>query len=157
MNKAELREKIKSLVRASYLEIKGGKNLMINKFPTLEDVLTDLMTDQYNLFIKDILWVAPKPTTFRINFINGQFIFLTHSERSWMAQIEGKKYYLLNLPEEQNAIEAISRILRYGNPENTNNVVQSSSSGGNNSTISLDSIPAEELPPTEEVPPAEEL
>jgi len=28
-----------------------------------------------------------------------------------------KKYYLLNLPEEQRAAEAISRILRYGVPE----------------------------------------
>jgi len=157
MNKAELREKIKSLARSSYLEIRGGKNLIINKFPTLEDILTDLMTDQYNLFIKDILWVAPKPTTFRVNFINGQFIFLTHSERSWMAQLKGKKYYLLNLPEEQNAIEAISRILRYGNPETTNNVVQSQSNKISNSSSPLDSIPAEEIPPIEEVPPAEEL
>ena len=34
--------------------------------------------------------------------------------RSWIAQIEGKKYYLLNLPEEERAVEAIARILRYG-------------------------------------------
>ena len=38
-------------------------------------------------------------------------------ERSWIAQVEGKKYYLLNLPEEQKAAEAIARILRYGAPE----------------------------------------
>ena len=36
--------------------------------------------------------------------------------RSWIAQIEGKKYYLLNLPEEERAVEAIARILRYGKP-----------------------------------------
>ena len=36
--------------------------------------------------------------------------------RSWVAQIEGKKYYLLNLPEEERAVEAIARILRYGAP-----------------------------------------
>ena len=28
--------------------------------------------------------------------------------------MEGKKYYLLNLPEEERAAEAIARILRYG-------------------------------------------
>ena len=28
-----------------------------------------------------------------------------------------KKYYLLNLPDEQRAAEAIARILRYGAPE----------------------------------------
>jgi hypothetical protein len=38
--------------------------------------------------------------------------------RSWIAQVEGKKYYLLNLPEEERAVEAIARILRYGAPEN---------------------------------------
>ena len=37
--------------------------------------------------------------------------------RSWIAQVEGKKYYLLNLPEEQRAVEGIARILRYGAPE----------------------------------------
>ena len=36
--------------------------------------------------------------------------------RSWIAQVEGKKYYLLNLPEEERAVEAIARILRYGAP-----------------------------------------
>ena len=36
--------------------------------------------------------------------------------RSWIAQVEGKKYYLLNLPEEERAVEAIARILRYGIP-----------------------------------------
>ena len=36
--------------------------------------------------------------------------------RSWIAQVEGKKYYLLNLPEEERAVEAIARILRYGVP-----------------------------------------
>ena len=40
-----------------------------------------------------------------------------YGKRSWIAQVEGKKYYLLNLPEEERAAEAISRILRYGAKE----------------------------------------
>jgi hypothetical protein len=39
---------------------------------------------------------------------------LTYSPRSWVAQIEGKKYYLLNLNEEEAATEALARILAYG-------------------------------------------
>jgi hypothetical protein len=35
-------------------------------------------------------------------------------DRSWIAQVEGKKYYLLNLPEEENCAQAIARILRFG-------------------------------------------
>jgi hypothetical protein len=35
-------------------------------------------------------------------------------ERSWIAQVEGKKYYLLNLPEEERATQSIANMLRYG-------------------------------------------
>ena len=45
--------------------------------------------------------------TFLTNFKS--LVLVIHSQL-----IEGKKYYLLNLPEEQRAAEAISRILRYG-------------------------------------------
>ena len=37
-------------------------------------------------------------------------------QRSWVAQVEGKKYYLLNLPEEENCVQHIARVLRYGVP-----------------------------------------
>ena len=39
---------------------------------------------------------------------------LVYSPRSWVAQVEGKKYYLLNLNEEESATEAIARMLAYG-------------------------------------------
>ncbi len=32
----------------------------------------------------------------------------------WIAQVEGKKYYLLNLSEEEQAAQAIARMLAYG-------------------------------------------
>jgi hypothetical protein len=35
-----------------------------------------------------------------------------------MAEVEGKKYYLLNLGEEEMAMSAIARILRYGKAVN---------------------------------------
>ena len=47
---------------------------------------------------------------------NDENFYLIWMGRSWIAQIEGKKYYLLNLPEEERAVEAIARILRYGAP-----------------------------------------
>ena len=39
---------------------------------------------------------------------------LAYTPRSWVAQVEGKKYYLLNLDEEEFAALAIARILQYG-------------------------------------------
>tara|TARA_B110000879_G_scaffold56274_1_gene79403 strand:+ start:152 stop:421 length:270 start_codon:yes stop_codon:yes gene_type:complete len=56
----------------------------------------------------------PKPTTFRIVLLNGESFLLTYGKRSWVATISGKKYYLLNLDEEEYACQAISRILQYG-------------------------------------------
>jgi len=81
------------------------------KFPTLSDTIVKLLTDQYDLFIKDIEWVAPRPTTFRIILANDQVFYLIFTDRTWIGKVEGKKYYLLNLSEEQNCIEAIARIL----------------------------------------------
>jgi hypothetical protein len=72
------------------------------------------MTHEFDSFLEGIDWVAPRPTTFRINLLNGQNFLLSFSKRSWIAQIEGKKYYLLNLDEEEYAALAISRILQYG-------------------------------------------
>jgi len=84
------------------------------KFPELKKILIDLLTNEFDKFLSSIDWVAPRPTTFRINLKNNQEFYIMFGKRSWIAQVEGKKYYLLNLPEEERAAEAISRILRYG-------------------------------------------
>ena len=124
MTRDELKEKIKILVKQVYkpdtlqaqdtVSLDAPKFPVLQKFPTLKQVIVDLLTDQYEIFITDIQWVAPKPTTFRIVLGNGEPFMLTYSPRSWVAQIEGKKYYLLNLSEEESATEAIARVLSYG-------------------------------------------
>ena len=119
MTKAELREKIRSLV----LQVRGEQSKAdeaaiaydeLTKFPELKDIIVSLMTHEFDSFLEGIDWVAPRPTTFRINLLNGQNFLLSFSKRSWIAQVEGKKYYLLNLDEEEYAALAISRILQYG-------------------------------------------
>lgn len=127
MTKNDLKEKIKVLVQQVYkpktltaqdtISLDAPKFPVLEKFPSLKEVIINLLTDQYELFITDIQWVAPKPTTFRIVLGNGEPFMLTYSPRSWVAQIEGKKYYLLNLSEEESATEAIARILAYGMTE----------------------------------------
>lgn len=128
MKKSELRDKIKSLVQQTYkaktIDLdKGGevtldaeKFPVLAKFPKLKEVIVDLLTDQYEVFMKTIEWVAPRPTTFRIVLGNDENFMLIYTERSWIAQVEGKKYYLLNLGEEEQAAESISRLLAYGAP-----------------------------------------
>ena len=86
----------------------------LTKFPELKKVIVDLLTAEYDSFLASIDWVAPRPTTFRINLKNDQNFYLIYGKRSWIAQVEGKKYYLLNLPEEERAAESIANMLRYG-------------------------------------------
>lgn len=121
MNKEELKSKIKPLIKDvikskinNTIDSKASEYDELTKFPELKEVLIDLLTLDYNVFLSSIDWVSPRPTTFKINLKNNQNFFLMFGKRSWIAQVEGKKYYLLNLPEEERAAEAISRILRYG-------------------------------------------
>ena len=119
MTKAELRKKIRAIIPVVYkAQIKSDTSAVefdeLTKFPELKTVIVDLLTSDFDSFLSSIDWVAPKPTTFRINLKNGEEFYLTYSKRSFIAQVEGKKYYLLNLPEEQRAVQAIARILRYG-------------------------------------------
>ena len=121
MTSAELREKIRLLVPTVVGNKKQAEEAAVEydeltKFPELKAVIVDLLTHEFDNFIASIDWVAPKPTTFRINLKNGQDFYLIYSRTSWIAQVEGKKYYLLNLPEEERACESIARILRYGAP-----------------------------------------
>jgi len=46
--------------------------------------------------------------------LNGQNFLLMFTDRSWIAQVQGKKYYLLNLDEEERCALAINRLLRVG-------------------------------------------
>lgn len=128
MKKSELRDKIKTLVQQVYktksVDLDNGEEItldadkfpVLTKFPKLKDVIIDLLTDQYEVFMTAIEWVAPRPTTFRIVLGNNENFLLIYTERSWIAQVEGKKYYLLNLSEEEMAAESISRLLAYGAP-----------------------------------------
>jgi hypothetical protein len=121
MTKQELRDKIKVLVKTVYrdrvsIEQAAVEYDELTKFPELKDVIVSLLGPQFDLFVASIDWVAPKPTTFRINLKNNENFYLVYTPRTFIAEIEGKKYYLLNLNEHENAENAIARILRYGAP-----------------------------------------
>jgi len=119
MTKAELREKIRALAFTVVGERSKADDAAeaydeLTKFPELKEIIVNLMTHEFDSFLERIDWVSPKPTTFRIVLLNGESFLLTYGPRSWIATIAGKKYYLLNLDEEQYACQAISRILQYG-------------------------------------------
>ena len=119
MTKAELRDKIKTLAVTVMAEKAKTDDAALAydelvKFPALKDIIVDLMTDQFDSFLESVDWVAPRPTTFRINLLNGENFLLMFTDRSWIGQVQGKKYYLLNLDEEERCALAINRLLRVG-------------------------------------------
>tara|TARA_B100000900_G_scaffold359455_1_gene330938 strand:+ start:1325 stop:1843 length:519 start_codon:yes stop_codon:yes gene_type:complete len=130
MQKSKFIAKIKDLAKVVYAEksnpLADAKEIedivtkfpVINKFPPLKAVMDDLFDFQYEPFVKDIQWVAPRPTTFRVMLVNGADFYLIYQGESagkgiFIAQVAGKKYFLESLPEEQQASEAIARLLRY--------------------------------------------
>jgi hypothetical protein len=127
MTKDELKDKVKIFVKQIYkpkiltgqnsVSLDSSKFPVLDKFPLLKKTIVDLLSDQFEIFVKEIQWIAPKPTTFRIVLANDENFTLIYSPRSWVAKIEGKKYYLLNLGEEEQATESISRLLSYGKPQ----------------------------------------
>ena len=119
MTREELIQKIKSIAPQALASVNKAEASAVEydeltSFPALKDVIVDLLTSDYGKFIDSIDWVAPKPTTFRVVFLNNEFIYLIYHTRSWIAEVSGKKYYLLNLPEMESATKAIARLLRNG-------------------------------------------
>ena len=119
MTANELREKIRVLAKQVYKDVIKADDAAlaypeIQKFPPLKDIIVNLLTDEFDSFIESVDWVAPRPTTFRINLLNGENFLLMYTIKSWIGQVQGKKYYLLNLDEEERCALAINRLLRVG-------------------------------------------
>ena len=119
MTTSELKEKIKVLVKKVYSDKNKSDDAAVAydelvKFPELKAVITDLLTADFDKFLESVDWIAPRPSSFRVNLLNGENFVLIFDTRSWIAKVEGKKYYLLNLDEEEMAAKAIGRILSYG-------------------------------------------
>jgi len=156
MTRDQLKNRIRGLVKQVYTVNKitpeeAAEYDELTKFPELKKVIVDLLTNEYDNFLDSIDWVSPRPTTFRINLKNGQDFYLIYGKRSWVAQVEGKKYYLLNLPEEERAAQAIARILRYGTKEEE--TAEGEAELGTEPTPPAEEAPAE-TPPAEETPEA---
>ena len=148
MTREELVNRLKALTKQVYSNVtvtpeEAVQYDELTKFPELKKVIVDLLTPEYDSFVASIDWVAPRPTTFRINLQNDQNFYLIYGKRSWIAQVEGKKYYLLNLPEEERAAQSIANILRYGSKAE-----EGAADGGDLET----ELPGTETPPTEETP-----
>lgn len=132
--------------------LETGMDEILNKFPKVREILVGLLTNEFKTFIKDIYWVAPKPSTFKLILNNNQYFFLTWYKITFIVQVSGKKYYLANVGEEENAIKAINDLLKMGNPKD-NKPPSSPTSKPNDINPTppkgdsiFDNIPPEEIP-----------
>jgi len=92
---------------------------ILKKYHGLKELMSELMTEDFEEFVDGIFVMAPKPTTFKVMLHNGQYFFLTYLGPAYEAQIAGKKYYLKGIGEKERCMMAISRLLRFGTPLKT--------------------------------------
>ena len=90
--------------------LEDATDTMLEKFPTLKMTLIKLMTEDFKEFVDTIDWVSPKPTTFRVNLLNGQDFTLKWTGNNFQAQILGKKYMLGKINEFQQALDKLARL-----------------------------------------------
>ena len=171
MAKKELEDKIRSLVKQTLtdkfvkktddvlqtqdVEVEVETFPLLTQFPTLKEVIVKLLTKQYSDFINDIWWVAPRPTTFKIILQNEQYFYLIYGKRSWIAKVSGKKYYLNNINEEQNAARAIADLLMFNPAVAKEEITGEIPTGGETPADETSGTPTEETPPAEETPTEE--
>ena len=87
---------------------------ILAKFPTLKKTLVHLMTPDFEEFIEKVGWMAPKPSTFKVEFKNGQDFQLKWLGKGFEATVEGKRYFLNNVSEYQQCLDKIGHMLASG-------------------------------------------
>lgn len=112
---------LKQLIFESYVEVireqnavlPTGSEQIISKFPTLRKNLENLLTKDYNSFVKEIKYTAPKPTTFTVVLVNGQMFYLKWIGKGFESQIGGKKYFLGRVDQFQQALDKLNELLKH--------------------------------------------
>lgn len=87
---------------------------LLAKFPTLKKALVHLLTPDFEEFVEKVGWMSPKPSTFKVEFKNGQDIQLKWMGKGFQATVEGKRYFLNNVSEYQQCLDKIGHMLAAG-------------------------------------------
>jgi len=114
------KKELKELLEEAFYEVLSEQELptasqeILGKFPTLKRQLVSLLSNQYDEFVDEVKWIAPKPSTFQIVLNNGEKFFLKWNGAGFEAQIAGKKYALNYIHEFQQALDKLNEILKSG-------------------------------------------
>jgi len=84
----------------------------IYRFPGLKKTFEDLMSPAFGRYVADVSLVAPKPTTFNVELINGQdFIIYYIGKGVFTVKVSGRRYHPVNIGELERASQAIADLL----------------------------------------------
>ena len=119
MNKQLLLEKYikvavkKALKEQEEQQRKAEKAMyMVYRFPGLKKVMEELMSPAFGRYVNGINIVAPKPTTFRVDLINGQDFSIKYLGRgNFSVKVAGRKYNPINIGELERASQGIADLL----------------------------------------------
>jgi len=119
MNKQLLLEKYikvavkKALQEQEEQQRKAEKAMyMVYRFPGLKKVMEDLMSPAFGRYVNGINIVAPKPTTFKVDLINGQDFSIKYlGKGNFDIKVSGKKYNPINIGELERASQSIANLL----------------------------------------------
>ena len=114
------RKNIRDLLKEAFYEVLSEQELktasqeILGKFPTLKRQLVALLSEEFEEFIDEVKWIAPKPSTFQVVLQNGEKFFLKWNGAGFEAQIAGKQYALNYVSEFQQALDKLNELLKSG-------------------------------------------
>jgi hypothetical protein len=127
---------------------------ILQKYPSLNKTLVDLMTEDFRDYISGIYVMAPKPTIFKVVLHNNRVFYLTFMGKTYEAKVSGKKYYLARISELEMATLSIADLLTLGTPpqaEGPTEELASTPEETDPNEPSAAETPAEEEVPEEEL------
>ena len=165
MNKKLLLEKyIKVAVRKALQEEEARQKkatramYLVYRFPGLKKVMEDLMSPAFARFVTNVSVIAPKPTTFMVEMINGEDFNVRYDGRkNFTVKIAGKRYNMQSLSELERAQQALADVLEldYAVDEKDGGAGEAKKpDAGAEAFSAATAAPAAEIPA--ETPPAEE-
>lgn len=113
-------DEIRDLVKQALADVNAGLpsdqalEAPEERFDEVEQALKELFTENYREFIDEVMLVAPKPATFRVNLPNGNNIFLKWLGECFEIQVEGKRYRMDYAEQFMQALNHITELFKYG-------------------------------------------
>ena len=117
-------------LEAEGAELPDATDEMLQKFPTLKKTIVRLMTDDFKEFVDTIDYISPRPTAFKVNLTNGQSFTLKWMGKNFEATILGKRYYLGQLSNFQQALDKLSILYKEGPVEKPEDGLEGGAEGG---------------------------